>query len=115
MEHSDPHIFTYEEALDTFTRVRELTSAAVVQVQSMYSRVQSQEELERRREELDSASRQVVEEWMLEVESLGCEVKGLWLVDWDMGSGYYCWRWPEEALSHYHDYEEGFAGRVPLQ
>jgi len=25
----------------------------------------------------------------------GLEVKGLWLVDFDNGSGYYCWRYPK--------------------
>lgn len=115
MENSDAQVFTYEEALTLFPRVREITADAVLQLQSLYSRVQGQEELEQRREELDAASRRLVEEWMERVEALGCEVKGLWMVDWDSGAGYYCWRWPEESLSHFHGYEEGFAGRMPLQ
>jgi hypothetical protein len=53
--------------------------------------------------------------WVREMEALGLEVKGLWLVDFDTGAGYYCWRWPEEELTHFHGYEEGFAGRVPIQ
>ena len=36
------------------------------------------------------------------------------LVDWDAGDGYFCWRYPEPALAHFHGYEEGFAGRVPI-
>jgi hypothetical protein len=39
----------------------------------------------------------------------------VWLVDWDSGAGYYCWRYPEESLGHFHGYQEGFAGRVPIQ
>ena len=31
----------------------------------------------------------------------GLEVKGLWLVDFDNGSGYYCWQYPEEGLQFY--------------
>ncbi len=46
--------------------------------------------------------------------SLGAEVKGLWLVDWDSGDGYFCWRFPEAALAFFHTYEEGFAGRLPV-
>ena len=42
------------------------------------------------------------------MEALGAEVKGVWLVDFDNGSGYYCWRWPETAIDHFHGYEEGF-------
>ena len=50
-----------------------------------------------------------------EMEALGLEVKGLWLVDFDSGGGFYCWRWPEPALAHFHTYDEGFDGRTPIQ
>jgi hypothetical protein len=52
--------------------------------------------------------------WTESVESLGGEVKGLWLVDFDCGHGYYCWKYPEEALAYYHSYEDGFTGRIHL-
>ena len=107
-------IFTYEEALDTFPLIRELTASAVNQVQSLYNRVQSSSELEQRREELESASKTIIEGWAAEVSNLGCEVKGLWLVDWDCGDGYYCWRYPEEALGFFHGYDDGFQGRMPI-
>jgi hypothetical protein len=56
----------------------------------------------------------VIERWTREMEALGAEVKGLWLIDFDSGAGYYCWRWPEPDF-FFHGYEEGFAGRVPIQ
>jgi hypothetical protein len=46
---------------------------------------------------------------------MGIEVKGLWLIDFDNGSGYYCWRYPEESLQFYHSYEDGFRGRMRIQ
>jgi hypothetical protein len=52
--------------------------------------------------------------WAREMEALGLEVKGLWLVDFDSGSGYYCWQWPEERLEFYHGHDEGFAGRARI-
>jgi hypothetical protein len=64
---------------------------------------------------IDAAIQRVIERWAHEMEALGAEVKGVWLVDFDTGSGYYCWRWPETALDHFHGYEEGFAGRMRLQ
>jgi hypothetical protein len=57
----------------------------------------------------------VVGRWAREMEALGAEVKGLWLIDFDNGSGYYCWRWPETELAHYHGYDEGFSGRIRIQ
>jgi hypothetical protein len=52
--------------------------------------------------------------WAADVQALGPEVKGLWLVDFDNGHGYYCWCYPEAAILHYHAYEDGFAGRVKI-
>jgi hypothetical protein len=57
----------------------------------------------------------IVAEWARDLESMGTEVKGPWLVDFDCGGGYYCWSWPEESLEFFHGYKEGFAGRVRLQ
>ncbi len=67
------------------------------------------------REALDERIQAVVHRWAREMEALGLEVKGLWLVDFDNGSGYYCWRWPERALEHYHGYDEGFDRRIRIQ
>ena len=53
--------------------------------------------------------------WARELTALGLEIKGLWLVDFDSGAGYYCWKYPEPALDHFHGYDEGFTGRVPLE
>lgn len=108
------HIFSYEEALETFPRIRDLTARAVQEVQALYSRVQSQEELEQRGRELETAASTIIEAWASEVTDLGCEVKGLWLVDWDCGDGYYCWRYPEESIGFFHGYDDGFKGRVPI-
>ena len=107
-------VFTYEEALATFPQVRRLTERAVLQIEALVNRLQSSEELEERKKEIDEAVQEIVRAWAAEVVALGCEIKGMWLVDWDSGDGYYCWRYPEEALSHFHSYEDGFAGRVPI-
>ena len=57
----------------------------------------------------------VVSDWARQVIELGLEVKGAWLADFDNGSGYYCWRYPEEDLLYFHSYEEGFSGRMRIQ
>jgi hypothetical protein len=106
--------FTYKEALATFAAVRSMTAMAVRQIEAVFNRLQSAEEMENRKEELEATRQRIVDSWADEVQALGCEVKGLWLVDWDSGDGYYCWRYPEETISYFHTYEEGFAGRVPI-
>jgi hypothetical protein len=97
--------FTLEEAGALLPKVRELTEEAA----ELYSRfgengIDSEE-----------ARHKVVEEWANQIMALGLEIKGLWLVDFDSGAGYYCWKYPEPSLGHFHGYEEGFSGRVPLQ
>jgi regulator of sirC expression with transglutaminase-like and TPR domain len=95
-------VFTLEEAKSLLPRVRELTEEAA----DRYGRLTAEMEVERR---------ELVSEWARELTSLGLEIKGLWLVDFDSGAGYYCWKYPEKDLAHFHSYEEGFGGRVPLQ
>jgi hypothetical protein len=107
-------IFSYDEALSTFPAVRDLTAAAVRRVEALMSGVGSREELDSRRTELESKYEAIVDTWAREVGSVGAVVKGLWLVDWDNGDGYYCWRFPEETIGFYHGYEEGFGGRLPV-
>jgi len=107
-------IFTYEEALDTFAEVRDLTARAIHQIRALYNSIQSREEMERRHNELEAATSQVIEAWTEEVTAMGCLVKGLWLVDWDCGDGFYCWRYPEASIAHFHDYDDGFTGRIPI-
>ncbi len=107
-------IFSYDEAVNTFPVVRDLTAAAVRQVEALINNVASRDELDSRHDEVEEARERIVHAWAQQIATLGCEPKGAWLVDWDSGDGYYCWRFPEQALSYFHTYDEGFAGRLPI-
>lgn len=113
-QRTSKRIFSYDEAMSTFPFVRDLTAAAVKQIEALMNTLESRDEMESRREELEEACERIFRLWTQEIQSIGAEVKGLWLVDWDSGDGYYCWRFPEETLSFFHTYEEGFAGRLPI-
>jgi hypothetical protein len=56
----------------------------------------------------------IVRRWVQKMERLGLVVKGLWLVDFDTGDGYLCWKFPELKIGHYHGYDTGFGGRRRL-
>ena len=101
---SQKKVFTLDEARSLLPKVKELTSDAVFK----FARLAESEEAEEERQG-------VVGEWAREILALGAEIKGLWLVDFDSGAGYYCWKYPETSLEYFHGYEEGFAGRLPLQ
>ncbi len=102
-------IWDFDEAQSILGSVRERTRRAVEAVAA----------LDLTNDEEDDAGRVkaawILAEWARDIEALGVEVKGPWLVDFDCGSGYYCWRWPEEKLEFFHGYEDGFAGRTRIQ
>ena len=65
-------------------------------------------------DELEDKFSAIVDAWSEKIENLGGKAKGLWLVDFDNGAGYYCWRYPETEVDHFHDYESGFDGRQQI-
>jgi hypothetical protein len=94
-------IFSYEQAVALLPEVLRITSEAVERVEQSISEEPADYE-------------RIVTEWAESILDMGVEVKGLWLVDFDSGGGYYCWKHPEPALEYFHGYEEGFGGRVKL-
>lgn len=102
---AEARIFSFDEAKSLLPKVQEITSEAVLR----YARL-SDPGLES-----DDVREGIVRDWAQDIESLGVVIKGLWLVDFDSGAGYYCWKYPEPSLEFFHGYDEGFAGRLPLQ
>ena len=96
-------IFTYEEAASLLPEVQRLTDTAVEAIDGLAD------------DDSSTAYQQIVGTWAESLINLGIEVKGLWLADFDNGSGYYCWSHPEPSLQYFHGYEDGFQGRMRLQ
>ncbi len=110
-ESSEKRIFSYDEAAAMLPEVRRLTREAHRAVEELGSETapaSSRADLQKRLEE-------IVNGWARALVGMGLQVKGLWLADFDNGSGYYCWRYPEEGLHYYHSYEDGFNGRMRIQ
>lgn len=96
-------------------RVKDLTADAVRRAESLASRLHGLTEGEPEHAVVAEELRGVVNGWADELRTLGAEPKGLWLVDFDNGDGYYCWSYPEPGIGHYHGYSDGFAGRMKIQ
>ncbi len=109
-------IFTLEEARALMPRIRALTDPVFQLAESLAQELHEAEEEQdsERTEELRERLQSLVESWAEAVRELGADVKGLWLVDFDSGDGYWCWAHPEEGLDHWHSYEAGFLGRMPV-
>ena len=104
----ESRVFTYREAVALLPRIQQLTETARQDVESLTAAATNPEQAQ-------AAADHVVRSWAEAIVDLGLEVKGLWLVDFDNGSGYYCWRYPESGLHYFHSYEDGFGGRMRIQ
>jgi hypothetical protein len=107
--------WTLEAARVLLPDVRARTARAVAEAETLADERALHAEDAPERRALAERIEAVVLRWAREMEALGLDVKGLWLVDFDSGAGYFCWQWPEERLDFFHGYEEGFAGRARIQ
>jgi hypothetical protein len=108
---SEKKVFSYEEAAALLPEVRRLTDAAYRRVADLGAGTAEGMATA----EVQGRIEGIVGGWAQSLIDMGIEVKGLWLIDFDNGSGYYCWRYPEDSLQFYHSYEDGFRGRMRIQ
>ncbi len=107
-------IFTYEEALELLPDVQRITSESAGELDALLAIDTAAEDEVEVPQELVAEYERIVTGWAERILALGVEIKGLWLVDFDSGAGYYCWRHPETTLEYFHGYEEGYKGRIKL-
>lgn len=108
-------VFTLEEAREILPVVRRITDDANSKIKVLVLSLESVRETNpERAKEIEDKINNVVQEWQTKVEKLGADGKGLWLVDFDCGTGYLCWKFPEDRLDHFHSYTDGFQGRIKI-
>jgi hypothetical protein len=108
-------IFSLDQARELLPQVKHMTADAVRRAESLAAQLHGIPEDDPEHVTLRAALREVVNGWAEALQTLGVEAKGLWLVDFDNGDGYYCWCYPEPSIMHYHGYGDGFAGRMKIQ
>jgi len=108
-------IFNLEEAQALMPRVKAITAPVYGLAESLAEEISQSEKAgdNLRCEEARERLQALVESWAEAIRDLGADVKGLWLVDFDSGDGYWCWAHPEAELSHWHSYDARFSGRMP--
>ncbi len=109
-----PRIFSLAEACELLPVVQRVTRDAVVEADAIAARLEDLPPDDPRRSATEHELSQVVEQWAQMLREIGVDAKGLWLADFDNGDGYYCWQYPEAIVSHYHGYQDGFAGRMKI-
>jgi Uncharacterized conserved protein (DUF2203) len=106
--------FSREEAEHLLPVVRRITVQAAEELdalkeelryvphdQPLFARLSAQVELAVRR-------------WAIKVSRLGCEARGIWLVDFDAGDGCFSWRLGDEQLAFFHHAGEASPERPRL-
>ncbi len=105
--------FTLGEVKELFPVIRRLTRIAHIRVKNLniqlgYALSQGKRAL------LEQQIQSVFQQWQNKVSRLGCDAKGMWLVDFDNGEGYYCWHYPETDVFYFHGYLDGYRGRIKV-
>jgi hypothetical protein len=106
--------FTLDDATKILPSVKLATAEAVREAEALADQLRRHGEADPRHQELSDRLSEVVSRWASRIQELQLEPKGLWLVDFDNGEGYYCWQYPEDAITHFHGYDDGFAGRMKI-
>jgi hypothetical protein len=88
--------WTLDAARQMLGEVRGHTARAVPEVEALLARRAAADPDSEAYVSIERRLRERINRWVRAMEALGVEVKGLWLVDFDNGSGYYCWKWPEQ-------------------
>lgn len=106
--------FSLENAQTLLPKVQQITEKAVTEATVIEFQLAALKGAAKRRSELEQEYFSIINRWAESIHQLGCEAKGLWLVDFDNGEGYYCWKYPEASLDYFHDYTSGYSGRSKI-
>jgi len=108
-------IFNVEEAEKLLPLVYRLTEESAREVKTLMRHMEAlPDKKSERAQTIEKTINEIIEKWQGKLEKLGALPKGLWLADFDNGFGYYCWKFPETKIAHWHGYQDGFAGRKPI-
>ncbi|GBF42453.1 hypothetical protein LPTSP2_17400 [Leptospira ellinghausenii] len=108
-------IWTLEEAREILPLVRDITKEYYVKASVLADDVRNKMLPENVLESKEEEIGEIIKHWTNEILNLKIDVKGLWLVDFDHGNGFYCWTWGEEDVLYEHGYHEGFRSRKLIE
>ncbi|MBN8554001.1 MAG: DUF2203 family protein [Deltaproteobacteria bacterium] len=106
-----PDTFTNESANALLPIVRRLTQEAIQETDEILKKipyvVKDTPPYKALCEEYDAA----VVRWTEKIHRIGALAKGIWLVDFDTGDGYLCWKYPEKRVRYFHEYSGSYKTR----
>ena len=107
-------LFNLDEAQEHFPLVQTITSKHQIQLAPIQSRLNLMLSNDPRRAAIEVEYEKVVSMWMHKIQQLGATVQGLWVVEFNVGEGYLCWRYPELSLNYIRLKGQIFSSRIKL-
>ena len=106
--------FQLREVQELLPIVKKVTQKTVEQVTQLEQRIHDLDPEPSQRPYFEEQLSRIIQRWSDKISKLGALPKGFWLVDFDNGEGYYCWKYGEDEVEYCHDYESGFSSRTPI-
>jgi hypothetical protein len=107
--------FSLEDAQRILPVVRRITLEFSAKVELLIARLET---LQLNQTEticaLEKQVNDLIQAWNDKIRKLGADPRGLWVVDFNSGDGYYCWKHPETDILYWHSLEDGYSGRKPI-
>lgn len=107
-------LFNLAEAKSLLPLVQSVTSKHQAQLAPIQDRLNKMLSNDPRRNPIEHEYEQVVSKWKSKIEKLGAVVRGLWVVEFNVGEGALCWRHPELSLNYFRACGDDFTSRVKL-
>lgn len=108
--------FTLQEARTLLPLVYRMTDDASREVKVLLNRIEAFSDKSHPTATLiEEQINAIIDRWQVKIRKLGADPKGLWMADFDNGEGYYCWKFPEVEINHWHGYQDGFSGRILVE
>lgn len=110
-----PRILNRQEARRLLPVISKITQRAQKEIRDLVQRLELVRQInEQEATQIEDEIDVLMNQWREQVSRLGGHPKGVWIVDFDNGSGFYCWKYPEKDIFFEHGYKDGYLGRRKL-
>jgi len=108
-------LFNLSEAKKLLPLVQSITTKHKSELEPIQDRLNRMLSNDPRRNPIELEYELVVSRWKAKIEKLGASVRGLWVVEFNVGEGVISWRYPELGLRFFRENGADLASRVKLE
>ena len=94
-------IFLREEAEFLLPVIRRVTERAALDASELEEQLRFVPDNEPLYNRLQNEMDLIIKRWAIKISRLGCEPRGVWLVDFNTGNGWFSWRYNDDGLNYF--------------